>query len=279
MPETSAGWGIGGLGLSPWGLGTSALVTGVSVSHAVLLSENTVRVFLTGPVRSASPYVTGDALNPATWEIYRLPGGEALTVAAATAAPDAANAFDLQTSELLLDALTTYQVDAQHLLDSSGAPLVPPRQADFLGVNPQVDPPGGLQRRGPVDLINYPAPRNPLGGTLQINTSGDYTTVQGRELVKKLIYRRLTTFPGEFFHLPTYGLALLNKGIQTATSLVKFRAEVERQALLEPEVAQARAAVSLSPDGVLILKLTCVLRADGATLDVNLQLPLNAPSF
>jgi hypothetical protein len=130
-----------------------------------------------------------------------------------------------------------------------------------------------------VDLINFPAPRNPLGGTLQINTSGDYTTAQGRELLKKLIYRRLTTYPGEFFHLPRYGLGIVDKGLSTPGNIIKLRAEVERQATLEPEVERATASVTLSPDGTLLIKVLCVLRADGTTLDVGLQLPAGVISF
>lgn len=271
-----SGWGTNGWGLGLWGGGGAG---SAHVSFATVVAENAVRVYLSAPVKANSPYAIGDALNPNTWTAMRVAPAQAFTVVAVSAVDPSNQVFDVQTFELFAGQTTTYKVECSGLLDATGAPIVPPRFATFSGVVPQVNPPGGVQLDGPVDLINFPTPRNPLGGTLQINSSGDYTTMQGRELLKKLIYRRLTTQPGEFAHLPRYGLGVIEKATTTPGALIKLRAEIERQTLLEPEVAQATASVTLSPDGVLLIKVQATLRADGATLNVGLQLPAAGTTY
>ena len=110
----------------------------------------------------------------------------------------------------------------------------------------------------------------PDTGALQIGADGDYTLQQGAALVRKLIIRRLITRPGEFYHLPDYGLGLRVKE-PVPGSIITLRGEIERQVELEPEVESALAKVSFSPtNNILTIQLQVVLKATGESFQIGL---------
>lgn len=106
-----------------------------------------------------------------------------------------------------------------------------------------------------------------IGGTLTVETSGDYGSVSGDELVKKLIFRRLISSPGDFFHLPEYGLGLSEKEIVHSANLVQLKAEVERQILLEREVEEASVRLTIDQD-ILTIQARVRLK-NGNQLDIT----------
>jgi hypothetical protein len=148
---------------------------------------------------------------------------------------------------------------------------------DFLGVTDEqtssIDAVLTKRRVQVRDYTNAPTAVSPFeGGTLQIDASGDYKTETGVALVRKLILRRLTSTPGDFFHLPDYGIGLNVKGRIPTSDLVKLKAEIERQVLLEPEVAQCEASLLLLPENVLQVQVRGQLKKTGVSFDVSTKL-------
>lgn len=290
-------WGTGSWGTGTWG-GVSVFTTNLFVSNAFALTTNTVRVVFSVPPDVSSNTAVGSATNPASWSVTRLDSGFSFTVTLVeqVAIPeesevvptsiDPTTTFDVHVLEPLGSLAITHQIAALGILrESDGAAMVPPTTFDFLGLGfTQTERPNAVVQRQivAVDVANPPFPPTgfSIGGTLQINAFGDYEAVRGAELVRKLIIRRLTTPRGGFVHLPDYGIGFAVKEKIPSSDLIRLRAILEQQVLLEPEVEacsviptlqrsnnilqlqiQARlrpgsntvlATVSLSPDGVIL---------------------------
>jgi hypothetical protein len=114
-----------------------------------------------------------------------------------------------------------------------------------------------------------------FGGTLVIDHGGDYAFMSGADLVKKLIHRRLVSRPGDFFHLPGYGIGLREKEPISPGELVRLKRNIETQISKEPEVDQCLATLTLSSDGYLIVQLKVKLRPMG---ELELTYPAGAQS-
>lgn len=69
-----------------------------------------------------------------------------------------------------------------------------------------------------------------------MTSAGDYGLHSGVPFVKKMILRRLMTAPGDFFHLPTYGVGLKVKEPLPVQRLVSLRKLIELQLAKEPEI-------------------------------------------
>jgi len=130
------------------------------------------------------------------------------------------------------------------------------------------------------DLANCPAPSGSVvGGTLQIAAGGDYATDTGAALVKKLILRRLTTRPGEFFHLPDYGFGLKPKGLLKTSDRATLKKQIAQQILLEPEVESVDVAITTSPaTGSVTITFRARLRL-GTTVGAQIPLVLGGTRF
>jgi hypothetical protein len=255
------GWGGGAWGLSPWGSGTSPIL----IVGAEALATRIVRVTLDGEPRYSSAAGTGDARNPETWGVERVDTGAVLEVALVERV--SALVYDVHTIQRFGSYLSTHLVKTTGLLDATGAAVVPSPAATFRGlVTPE-----SLQPEKPrlLDLANLPAAKNPLGGTLQIGSSGDYKNVSGSELVRKLLVRRLVTRPGEFFHLPNYGIGFRDKEPLPIRDLPKLKAEVLRQVLREPEIAQADVGIILDASGTLTILVRGKLRQGSESFSVQ----------
>lgn len=259
------GWGTSKWGTSPWGSGGGRL----SVSNAFAAATDIVRVTLTAQPAASSPVAPGDALNPMTWQVVRLDTNVAFTVVS-VAAYDPPFVYDIFTYEKFGSVLVEHTVTAVGLVSPDGDPAQSPLSANFLGV--LTDQPRETQHES-VDLANPPTPNEmQFGGTLQIGADGDYATDSGITLLKKLIFRRLTTRPGEFFHLPTYGIGLSVKEPLPISDLVKLKKQIELQIAQEPDVDQVAANLSFSnPLGILTVMLAVRVRPTGQTFDVNFK--------
>lgn len=261
------GWGRQPYGVSAYG---ASVAGSVSVRRALAVSTRQVDVELTGAVRDNSPFFDGDALNPGTWQVRRLDTGADLTVVAVEQV--AANTYRVLVLEELGPASVQHSVSSGTLLDGAGSLIASPRQALFLGVldedKASVATVLASRRVAARDLAN---PQEV--GTLQVDAGGDLETVTGPELVRKLILRRLMTTPGDFFHLPEYGLGARLKEPLRLSDVPRFKAEVERQVLEEPEVEQVRATVTLSAQGVLSVVVRARLAQTGQQISVSYQPP------
>lgn len=113
-----------------------------------------------------------------------------------------------------------------------------------------------------------------VSGTLTIDSGGDYASESGPAFVRKLILRRLTTKPGEFFHLPNYGLGLREKEPLPVNNLRALAKAIEQQVALEPEVSAVKANLSYAANAaILYVKVQAQLRQTGQQLVVPMAVP------
>lgn len=265
-----SGWGLQAYGLSSYGASSAGAVNIVS---ALALSTREVEVTVSGPVQDNSPFLEGDALNPATWMVQRLDTLQFLNVV--NVAQSGAFKYVLLTFEEFGPVSVTHRASTTTLLDTSGVLIATPREADFLGIADAVtvSPAARLAARqvSARDIANSQTPVNTyLAGTLQVTANGDYQIVTGTELVKKLLIRRLLSRPGDFFHLPNYGIDFKLKEPIAASDLPKLKAEIERQALLEPEIESVQARLTLNSKGVLTTEVRARIRQSGESISIGL---------
>lgn len=264
------GLGFDDLALLPYGDAAKAI--GVALKSALAVSTNEVDVSLTNLALSSSPFFAGDALNPLTWTVVRDDTGAAFTVVSVTQVQP--TVFRLLVLEQFGSVAVTHTVSSTTLKDQGGNTLIPPTHVDFLGLadvqttlSPLVQNLSGVQ-----DIAN---PQNPsqqwFAGTLQLTGSGDYKLESGPTLLRKLILRRLVTTPGDFFHLPAYGVGIRVKEPIPASNLGKLKSKIEQQVLQEPEVKTATASVTLDTNGVLTVKVRAVDAQTGKAIDIGFK--------
>jgi hypothetical protein len=180
--------------------------------------------------------------------------------------------FDIFLVQALGPGNVQHQVGSLTLLKPTGAVITSPYYALFNGLAAS-QPAGVIVRQR--DLANPPAPSglNSVGGTLVMDASGDYKLVSGAALLKKLILRRLMTRPGEFAHLPNYGLGFAIKEPLRAVDLITLRGDVEAQVLLEPDVATANVLLSFdNAQGIVVCRIRATMRSTGETVDTSVEL-------
>lgn len=266
------GYGLDPYGLSIYGAGTGE--TPMTVVGAVAVSRRQVQVGFSQAPLALSGFGKVDVLNPTKWTVTVVQGGAVLPVGAV-------RVLDTLTVELyLLEPLenyaTVHRVQVLDVEGASGAPIGTPSAVTFPGISDAGDDESGQPARPiPVDLLALPDGQENFGTTLVIGPGGDYDTEQGDELLSKLIIRRLTTPHGSFLHLPDYGVGLLQpKSLYSPADLRRYKAEIERQVELEPEVAEAQASIVADPaNGVLSLTVKAST-VTGKTVAVKLNLPV-----
>ena len=270
---TLLGWGLDPYGIGPFG--SPGFAEGMSILSAVAMNTHEVRVYLTSEPTHSSVVAPGDALNPATWTVQRLDGPTYLDVMAVV--EYSSTVFGVQTMQAFGPASVMHEVSSVTLLDVGGGIIMPPRKAQFVGLiaDTDADVNSRLAKRGALtqDVANPPSPQSApdvFGGTLVVGSAGDYDTVTGSELVKKLIVRRLMTNRGEFFHLPDYGVDFRVKEPVQPGSLRQLKSAVERQILKEAEVSAASATLFLDVNNVLTIAIKATLRPTGEQLQFSL---------
>jgi hypothetical protein len=261
------GWGKQGYGVTSFG---ASVAGSVAIRSALAVSTREVDVTTTGPVQDNSPFFAGDALNPSTWQVQRLDSFGFFTVVAVTQV--GTNTYRLSLLEELGPAAVEHLALSSSLLDASGSLIITPRQASFLGILDEATATNearmATRRNAQRDYAN---PQTGLvGGTMLLDAGGDYQMVTGGELVKKLILRRLVSAPRDFFHLPEYGLGFRDKEPLRVSDVGRFKVNVERQVLEEPEVEECRATVTLEPStGVLAVLVRARLKKTGQEISVS----------
>lgn len=257
---------------SIYGAGSKGL--GTSIVAAVALSTHEVQVTLSGEPLHSSNFVVGDALNPATWSVQNL--GTLAFLHVVSVRPYSPTSYGLLTLEEFGDVTVLHQASSATLRSPDGQVLHAPRAADFYGLldENEASPAARLakQRVTSRDIQNAQASTTLQSGTLIVEGDGDYATVSGAALVKKLILRRLMSRPGDFFHLPQYGIGLREKEPIPAGNLGKLQKEITRQVLLEPEVADAVVGLTLASDGTLTVRVNASLRVTGQVVAFDVPL-------
>lgn len=252
---------------SNWG-GNGLLISNSPAAWAV--SERQLWV-TTGPSPSAVSTISpSDALNPASWRVTRSDtGADCIVIGVKAITP---TVFELYTLEIFASNLVTHTVTGT-LLDSAGSPFSVSQT--FLGCTwaqvAQVQ--GGL-----VDFANPYYRQNGVDGTLKIGADGDYLKVSGADLLKKLVIRRLTTMPGDFFHLDpdAYGVGLRLKETPSISSMPALRAAIVAQLQQEPEFSQVGVRLSLDTRGLLTVLVQAILMETNQQVSVPITaLPPN----
>lgn len=283
MPTLLQGWGLAAWGTaldaqggtpatdvvntSAWGLGV------VSVLYVVGAYPTTIRslvVELSTPPQASSAGIAGDALNPSTWTVTK-PDGTRLPVFAVRRS--SAQVFEL----LLGRVLGPEQGDVLHTVAFSGLLAIPGTSTlqstqEFAGLAEVVAM--GTQD-GLVDFANPQLPDGSrVGGTFLVDDSGGYEMDSGEAFLRKIVIRRLQTMPGEFFHMPDYGLGLRLKEPLQPGDLIKVKREADLQLLREPEFAEVRTSLKLASNGTLSINVAIRL----ASTNQQVLVPINVPS-
>jgi hypothetical protein len=250
------------------------------IEYAYAISTHEVVVVLNKPPKDVFHLLDGDVRNANSWRVSIQDPLQYFQVAECRPY-NAPLEWVVRTIQFLPSSTGTARVQGVGLRDAGGAVIGEPSYADFSGVTEKAtSTPTEMavtRGAGARDLANNPVPvisgsEGNFSGTLIIK-AGDYALVDGAALLRKLIIRRLTTTPGDFFHIPNYGVGLKVKQPIPAGNLVRFRALVERELSLEPDVAQVGVAVSQSSN-TLTIQVRAVLAKTGQQVSVGLLSPI-----
>lgn len=285
MGHTGA-YGTGPYGSGYWGGGS--VLSFEEFGKAYATGDRIVRIELvTEPLHSTTTGA-GDALNPRTWQITDPTSGKSWTSLAVREV--SSKIFEILTLEVLPKHFTSLSLGTITLKSVSGVPfptLAFPFNGNFLAINNTDESRTAARGYLPKDLANVQvapattgAAADMVGGTLQIESSGDYATMYGEALVRKLILRRLVSKKGDFFHLPDYGLGLREKEPLPTSDLRKLAAAIEQDVALEPEVEAVKANLSYSAAAsALIVQMKVRLKPTGQQAQIALTVPTGTVQF
>lgn len=252
-------WGLSAWGLTPHGLDSLAAFY---IVEAHPRGETVIRVTLSRAAAKVSSTAIGDALNPRTWTVLRNDTLQEFTVLSVREV-QLGNVFELLLLQPLFGSGIDHTVKSFTLKAENGWLIDTPRSVLLDGCqadkNTSQASPGSQ-----VDLAKPQLDDGLEGAVFRVGDGGDYDVESGLPYLRKLLIRRLTTSPAGFFHLPAYGMGLRLKEPMTPPRMVQLRAEIERQLLQEPDVAQARVSLRLGADGQLQILLAVKLQKSGA---------------
>ena len=234
-------WGLGEWGLDVWGASAT-----LEMEAAVAATTHSVVVTLTRAPRAYSPISPGDALNPASWEVFRTDTTKTFTPIGVLQLTN--RRFQIFLRQALSSRNYSHTVRSNVLRSAATGVLISsPRSATFPGVlaTTAVNEP-----RGAWDFESA----NVLSGTLQTTAAGTYQRIFTEDVLRKLIFRRLTTLPGSYYHLAQdeFGQGLKVKERMRASSLPALKVNIEQEIKKEPNVLGATATLSLDSSGLSI---------------------------
>jgi len=266
------GYGYDDRGLLPYGDPVSSI--GASIRKASAITTREVDVTVSNLVQDNSPFLDGDALNPATWVVQRLDTTDFLHVVNVTQVGELT--YRLLCLEEFGSVTVTHRASSTLLKDVAGNLILAPHNADFLGLLDENRTSSSkalaTSSKSVQDLANPQFPSdNWFAGTLQLNAAGDYRLESGKELVRKLILRRLITTPGDFFHMPFYGIGLKVKEPVPLANLGSLKTKIEQQCLEEREIEQVKATVTMASNGTLTVIIRATLKPTGETLEIGFK--------
>lgn len=278
----SSGYGVSPWGTGYWGEGIIASLEEGGRAYAV--GDRVVRVELETEPLHTNTTTSGSALNPRTWTITNPATSQTWTVMAVKEVRP--KIYDILTLEPLPKHFTEMRLSTSILQSFLGIPFPSLEflfNGAFLAINNTTEARTAARGYLMQDLANQPTPplsdtsgiyNDLAGGTLEVDSSGDYISQYGAALVRKLIIRRLISKPGDFFHLPKYGVGLRVKEPIPTSDLRKLALVIEQQAQLEPEVQAVKANLSYSAAAnALEVRVRVKLAPTGQEADVALTVP------
>lgn len=252
-----SGYGLGEWGLlEPWGTDPS-----LTMLSAVATTTHSVTVTLSQPVRSRSPISPGDAINPRTWTVTRVDTSESFVVIGVLKVTPRRYTLFLRTP--LASWNRIYKVRATELKSEAGILISSPYEVEFRGVLPTT---ALHEPTGPYDLLTTDI----IGGGLQTNEGGGYNRIYGDDVIRKMVYRRLTTMPGSFFHLQPdeFGVGLKIKEVLRGSSLPALKVKIDQELLREPGVLGVSTSLSMAND---ILTIKANIRTSSGTTETTIE--------
>lgn len=272
----SGPWGIGGWGLDPYGGGPGSFAS--TFSNAYANTTNSVLITLKVEPLHDSTIGDGDALNPNTWTIINQANGQVFTILASLLINNFT--YEIHTLEKLGNSLQLHKVSSINLRDKDGNLLPTPDDYILDGVISSASlesqstkaTENANRRYIQRDVLNIPSDSIGFGsGTLLITAKGDYQYQEGVDLLRKLIIRRLITTPGEFRHIPEFGIGIhVKEPVRGSGDLVRLRHSIEKQLEQEPEVDTAKVAISLNNSvGLLNITATITLKSTNQKVSIG----------
>ncbi len=268
MTIIQVGWGEESWGEGPWGSSGAVVVGSLFMLAADAVSERQVQVLLSAPPLADSTIGVGDALNPLTWSVSRLDTGEELVPMAVRMI--GSTIVELYLLKKLAAGLIRHRVRSTTLVDPGKVPIVPPTSVDFPGCVKDVP---ALVPQGISDIANVPTSPDQFGGVFVVDSSGDYAHDTGEAFLEKLILRRLTTSPNEYFYLAGYGLGIQQKQPLRISDMPKLQAAAQIQLMQEPEFLNVQAQIILTSNNVLYLQVRATLRQNNQQVSTRVPVP------
>lgn len=235
-------WGLGMWGLDVWGTDPN-----LYFSSAVAVTTHSVLVTLSNDAVSDSPIAPGDALNPRSWEVSRTDNSYTWTVIGVL--EYAARRYQLFLRTALQSVNRAHKVRSTTLRTPAGLLISAPYEVNFWGVFPTT---AINEPVGPSDFLTTDV----LYGGLQTTEAGSYARIWGDDVIKKMVYRRLTTMPGSYFHIPEgdFGVGLKIKEPIRGSSLPALKVRIEMELLKEPGVIGAKVGLESIAGGGLTIR-------------------------
>lgn len=235
-------YGEGSWGFDVWGADPT-----FSVENAIAATTHSVYVTFSRAPRAVSPLSVGDALNLSTWAISGVGFTDNKIVVAASMV--AARRAEITVSTPFKSSNYVYKISSPTLMSTTRVYLSPPYDRNFRGLFP-ADPITDPNRT--FDLKNSEL----IGGSFEVTAAGSYARVYGIELLRKMIFRRLSTMPGSFFHLTPdeFGLGIRSKELLRFSAIPNMKKRIEDEINKEPGITGTLATVDLK-DGLLSVKL------------------------
>ncbi len=119
-----------------------------------------------------------------------------------------------------------------------------------------------------INLVGNDLSYDFINNDINATTDGDWDTQTGVDQVKKKILRRLTTKPGGFFHIPSFGLAIPSKTLLLPSKVLKMQKDVKRQIMQEPGVTDANVSITSDDNGNLFASGTVSVKTQTFELGV-----------
>lgn len=247
-------------GLASWGLGVWGLDPSVTLEAASAVTTHSLQVTLSNNVRCISPISPGDALRPRTWEVSRDDDSYIWTVIGVLKITD--RRFQIFLRQPLQSVNRVHKVRSTTLIGASGIMVSAPYETNFKGVFPST---ALTEPTGPSDLLTTDI----IGGGLRTTEAGGYARVYGDDLIKKMMFRRLTTMPGSYFHLAAedFGTGLKIKEPIRTSSLAALQVQIQTDLAKEPGVLAVKVSLSMKSGGLLEIKAK--IQTDNGTFDAT----------
>lgn len=257
-----------------WAGGASSSET-FTLASVRAVGARVVRVTFTSEPLYSSPIGRYDAGNLERWQITREDTGRSIPLLGTRAVADDPLSIELLLAEpFRQSSLLVYDVVSNDIRSVAGEPLSSPTRLTLFGMPALVQL---VQAARPLlDLRNPQVNGQSFNGSLSVGTSGDYDHESGASLLKKLIYRRVLTAVGEFYHLAdtNYGAGLQPKQLFRVGDLVVLRTQLELQIAAESDIAAAAVSLGLGADGRLDVGVKARTKKTGQQIDVSF--PLNS---